>query len=202
MCVRIAAAALTAVCVANGALAQDASLPTVKSYDWTGVYVGVNAAYGSATVSTPATETITGVLAGGQIGANYQFGQVVVGGEIDGDWSSLRGDFNVPWLATARLRVGGAYDRIQYFATGGVATLKYTPPVIPGAVLTSSTRTAWVAGVGSESAINRNLIFQLQALYLQLVGSTTTVPPTPMVSGRVYELIVRAGLSYKFNWND
>jgi outer membrane immunogenic protein len=199
MRVRIAAAALAAVCVANGALAQDASpLPTVKFYDWTGVYVGVNAAYGSATVTTPTTDNITGVLAGGQIGANYQFGHVVVGAEVDGDWSSLKSDFSIPWLATARLRIGGAYDRIQYFATGGVATLKYTPPAIAGVGVNSSTQTAWVAGVGSESAVNRNVILQFELLYLQLLGNTAPVS----ASGHVYELIGRVGLSYKFNWSE
>jgi outer membrane immunogenic protein len=198
---RIAAAALAVACVAvPPALAQDAPpLPAAPAlYDWTGIYVGVNAAYQSATATLPATDTITGALAGGQIGANYQFGKIVVGGEIDGDWSSLKGDFSIPWLATARLRVGAAYDRIWYFATGGLATLKYTPSINTGLPAVSATQTAWVAGVGSESAVNRNVVLQFEVLYLQLLGSTAPVT----ASGRVYDIIARAGLSYKFNWRD
>jgi outer membrane immunogenic protein len=201
MCVRIGAAALAAVClVAHPAPAQDAPPlpPAPKFYDWTGVYAGVNAAYQSATISAPGTDTITGALAGGQIGASYQFGKIVVGGEIDADWSSLKGDFSIPWLATARLKIGAAYDRIQYFATGGLAILKYTPPAALGLSTGSSTQTGWVAGVGSESAVNRNVVLQFEVLYLQLLGNTATVT----ASGRVYDIIARAGLSYKFNWND
>jgi opacity protein-like surface antigen len=217
MCVRIAAAAVAAVClITPAAWAQDAPIPppALKFYDWTGVYLGAHVAYGNATVSDTAAGTTTsqgasGVLGGGQIGTNYQFGQVVVGGEVDGDWSSLSSsggtsDFKIPWLATARLRIGGAYDRIWLFATGGIATVKYTPATIAGVIPVSDTsrRTAWVAGVGSESAINRNLIFQFEILYLQLLANSSSVVPATTSSERVSEFIVRVGLSYKFNWRD
>jgi outer membrane immunogenic protein len=201
MFVRIAAAVCAVLCLASHpAPAQETPPvpPATRFYDWTGVYIGANAAYVSASITKPTTDAITGGLAGGQIGANYQFGQIVVGAEIDGDWSSIKGDFSIPWLATARLRIGAAYDRIQYFATGGAATLKYTPPSSLGLGAASSTQTAWVGGVGSESAVNRNVVLQFELLYLQLLGNSAPVT----LSGRVYEIIGRVGLSYKFNWRD
>jgi outer membrane immunogenic protein len=207
MGVRIATAALAAVCVAaHPALAQNAAPPPApRFYDWTGIYVGANVAYGNAT-ETVSTYNTTGVVAGGQFGWNYQIGQIVLGGEIDAAWSSLSAnngvsaDFKIPWLSTARLRVGAAYDRIQYFLTGGAAVVNYTTTLT--GISESSNRVGWVAGIGSESAVNRNLILQFEALYLQLTnvqvpGSTGTI-----VSGRVYEFVLRVGLSYKFNWRD
>jgi outer membrane immunogenic protein len=106
----------------------------------------------------------------------------------------------VPWLATARLRIGSAHDRIQYYATGGVAFARLTAD--PGnGMEVSSTRSGWTLGVGQESAI-QNVLLRFEVLYVQFLGTTETPPgaPVPVSVGRVSDIIARASLSYKFGW--
>jgi outer membrane immunogenic protein len=126
--------------------------------------------------------------------------------EVDGDWSNQQGSgtslsASMPWLATARIRVGYAYDNISYYATGGAGYAQFKSSAVNGAV-SSSTRTAWVAGGGQESAINRNLLLRFEVLYLKLLGNpATTAGVTALSSSQsVYDIIFRAGLSYKFDW--
>src|SRR5215211_3477308 len=91
------AAVLAALCSAQAALAQDFQLPPVPFYDWTGVYVGANLGYASASItdtttsggtSTSSSQTMTGFIGGGQLGANFQYRHTVFGFEVDADASS------------------------------------------------------------------------------------------------------------------
>src|SRR5262245_51125069 len=110
------------------ALQRATAAEQFRFYDWSGVYVGANAGYGTVTGVT-SDQSFAGVILGGQVGANLQYRNVVFGIEVDGDWSSQHGTFptfslNVPWITTARLRIGAASDRIQYYLTGGVGYLR------------------------------------------------------------------------------
>ena len=53
--VPVIAAVIAALCSAQAALAQDSQYPPVPFYDWTGVYVGANIGYGSATINDTTT---------------------------------------------------------------------------------------------------------------------------------------------------
>ncbi len=73
-------------------------------YSWTGIYMGINAGYGTARLiesasrgadSLSASESGSGLIAGGQIGANYQSGVFVVGFEVDEQWSNQRSTYNL-----------------------------------------------------------------------------------------------------------
>ena len=211
MGIRIAVAVVVATCTPQVAIAADILGPPPTFYDWTGVYVGANVGYGTGGISdtgsgatTSSTQSISGVTAGGQIGVNLQFRNLVFGVEVDGDWSNQQSSgtspaVDVPWLATARIRVGYAYDRFVYYATGGAGYVQFTSTESSGAV-SSSARTAWVAGVGQEFAINRNLILRFELLYLQLLGNAEA-GATPVTSTQTaYDIIGRVGLSYKFDW--
>ncbi len=103
------------------------------AFSWSGIYVGINGGYafGSGDFSSGASVSgVNGFLAGGTIGANYQWGRFVLGIEGDGDWTSLDGktpptcascEVKSTWLATARGRAGYAFDRILFYGTGGAA---------------------------------------------------------------------------------
>jgi outer membrane immunogenic protein len=216
--------ALVALFSAQAALAQDPYAPPATFYDWTGVYVGANVGYASATindttssdgVSAASSQTMTGWIGGGQLGANFQYGYTVFGLEVDADASSQKTSgmtlqASMPSFATARARLGYAYDRIHYYVTGGAGYAQLsnsetiTSPATGALVSTTGTtrRTAWVAGVGSESAVTPNVILRFEFLYLQLLSNTqnsaSVVPATS--SDSAYNLIGRVGLSYKFGW--
>jgi outer membrane immunogenic protein len=217
------AAVFAALCSAQAALAQGSQLPPVPFYDWTGVYLGANLGYASATISntttsgstsTTSSQTMTGFIGGGQLGANFQYRHTVFGVEVDADASSQKASSNeltasMPSFATARARLGYAYDRIHYYVTGGGGYVQFsnsaTTTSSTGAPVTTtgtSRRTAWVAGAGSKSAVTPNVILRFEFLYLQLLENTqNSASATPAISSeRVYNLIGRVGLSYKFGW--
>src|SRR5207249_504288 len=92
----------------------------VQTYNWSGLYVGVNGGWGFGTSShtdanfglATAGFGVNGGLAGGTIGYNYQIGQWVLGLEGDLDWAHIAGsatplgavnyDSYLGWLSTVR----------------------------------------------------------------------------------------------------
>jgi outer membrane immunogenic protein len=188
-------------------------------FSWTGIYVGINGGYafGSSNWSSPGLPSTgnfstNGFLAGGTLGANYQWGQFVFGVEGDGDWSNLGGTTSntscavfacttqSDWLATARGRVGLAWDRILFYGTAGGAfgNLQASSGALP---FSSTTQIGWTAGAGIEAAIAPNWTAKVEYLYVDLgsqscgfanCGAPTNVPLT--------ENVVRAGINYKFSW--
>ena len=111
---------------------------------WTGFYIGIHGGGGwvSTHLSDPSlmvffeTKIInsSGPLAGVQVGANWQFGNVVVGGEIDASWASLKGsvapgrysflsgyDLHFRALATGTGRVGYAAGAWLSYVKAGIA---------------------------------------------------------------------------------
>ena len=135
----MAAAALAAFALPGIANAADLAVPPAPAIivpapvlSWTGPYVGLNGGGGWGTTDHTFTGVaaglsastgnfkITGGLAGGTWGYNYQVGAWVFGAESDLDWANIRGTFTatVPgvvtgslstklnWLSTYRARVG------------------------------------------------------------------------------------------------
>jgi outer membrane immunogenic protein len=124
--------------------------PAAAPFSWTGCYAGLQFGGGAQTDGfTQGTDfeidsiggngaNGLGVIAGGQIGCNYQISQLVVGIEGDGVWSSIQNTNNFTfgtgvdteglqlrarnnWDADIALRVGAAFDRLLIYAKGGVA---------------------------------------------------------------------------------
>jgi outer membrane immunogenic protein len=130
--VRLGVLALLASAAAAPALAADMPVKArpmpavVAMYNWSGVYIGGNVGYSwgrsetdvsyftnpaGAPITPPAGSltsartNLDGWLAGGQIGANWQFGQWLFGVEADAQWSGQRGSSNFLCAATV---IGGA----------------------------------------------------------------------------------------------
>ncbi len=235
-----------ALALAAGGQALAADLPQapppyyvpapVPIFTWTGIYIGINAGYafgdsnwtsppGTAFFGTPCTTncstgnfSTSGFLAGGTIGANYQWGQFVVGIEGDWDWSNLNGttfstaggcnlagcETESDWLGTVRARAGYAWDRVLFYGTGGAAfgDLQVAAGTFP---FSSSTQVGWTAGGGIEYAFTPNLTAKVEYLYVDLGNqscaaancfSASGIGPVTTVS--LTENIVRAGINYKF----
>ena len=192
--------AATMMLAAGGrAFAADFPQPSLTSpppaiYNWTGFYIGINAGYGTGNsnwTDGPLESTnffpISGFLAGGTVGANYQIGQYVFGIEGDGGWTNLRGNSGstcggiaavVPppvscqtqsdWLGTVRGRVGYAFDRILVYGTAGAAFGNVQTGLNPPSTFDSTTEAGWTAGVGVELAFAPNWTAKVEYLFVDL----------------------------------
>jgi len=189
-----------------------ARAPAATIYNWTGFYLGVNGggAWGRSFWDSAGPFNVSGGLVGGTIGYNYQIGPWVLGVEGDGDWSNIRGgttNAGCPagcttqnnWFATARGRVGYAFDRVLPYVTAGGA-FGDIQPSSPGFAGATSERAGWTVGGGLEFALIGNLTGKVEYLYADLgrfdcgLGCGLAAPDN--VAFRTN--IVRAGLNYRF----
>jgi outer membrane immunogenic protein len=133
----------------GAALAEDMTPPPV--YDWTGIYMGLNAgvAWNNSSANAKVDPLNCTVLCGiedkiesnqsvfeggGQIGYNWQYQSVVLGLATDLNWLNLDSsmnrdvgplsahlDLNSNWYGTLRGRLGFAADNFLFYGTGGAA---------------------------------------------------------------------------------
>jgi outer membrane immunogenic protein len=175
-------------------------------FAWTGFYAGVNAGWGFgqyAGSGGPSFKDPSGFTGGGQIGYNYQMGNIVLGLETDLNYAHLRATNSgigiagskatVDYYGTVRARAGIAIDRFLPYITGGFA-YGGTNITVPGFAKTSPNHTGWVAGAGIEYALTNNLTTRIEAFYVDLDNKRT---PTGTKLGPEFG-VVRAGLNYKF----
>jgi outer membrane immunogenic protein len=176
-----------------------------------------------------------GFIGGGQIGYNYQFGQFVAGIETDISYTDFQ-DFNsvttaqlvtglpltntfrsrLEYLGTVRGRVGYAYDRALFYATGGFAYGKsehHIDMLGPTGNLqfsgdSSDVKTGYAVGAGVEYAVTDNVTVKGEYLFFDLGKDTVNVAVIPGSggAGTGYNShfsdnghIVRVGLNYKIN---
>jgi outer membrane immunogenic protein len=192
--------------------------PPVPVFSWTGFYVGAN--IGGAWVRNDWTDTRfltnfnnnnNGVLiGGGQMGANYQIGNFVIGAEWDFDWAGnnnrtgvvIPGVGNIVvtnnnrWITTMAARFGFAVDHwLIYGKAGGgwVGDDNLTVTnVTTGVSLTCSTfpncgntsNGGWLVGAGFEYAFTNNWTVKLEYDYLGLQNRTFVIPvAAPLLAG-------------------
>ena len=216
--------ALAAVSMLGAANAADLGRPRmpVKApayvapyYNWTGFYIGINGGggFGRSEWSDPfgtASANTSGGLAGGTIGYNYQAGPWVFGVEGDGDWSGIKGTASAgicagtscetrnDWLATARGRVGYAFNRVLPYITAGGAfgDVKMTAA---GLGSETDTQAGWTAGGGVEVGLSGPWSAKVEYLYVDL-GKANCSAATCGTSTDVsfHTNVVRAGINYRF----
>jgi outer membrane immunogenic protein len=130
--------------------------PPYVGVDWSGLYLGVNG--GGAWNNTHSSDFVdpTGGFGGGQIGYNFQRGNIVFGVEADfqgagiSDKDAAGDKSELNWFGTVRGRLGYAFGPALLYGTGGFAygNVKNTAPGFFST--TSETQTGWVAGGGLE----------------------------------------------------
>jgi outer membrane immunogenic protein len=192
--------------------------PVVEpAFSWAGGYLGINGGWARDSISTSASNFVQpasngGAIAGGHGGFNFQFNQLVVGGEFDGDWLRLNASapcFNPAFICNTSLRdqysvrgrLGGAFGNVLLYVTGGGAWTTFNGSTILGTTVfpATSSRTGWIGGVGAEYAVTRNIIVGLEYLHAEF-GKADMLYDTLYPRVRVSDDVVRARLSYKFDW--
>jgi outer membrane immunogenic protein len=170
--------------------------PAYAAYNWMGPYIGANVGYEWGNVTHHATEP-AGAAFGGQLGYNWQKGQLVLGVETDWQWSNADDVFAVQkfsntWFGTTRARMGYAMNNVLFYGTGGLAygglELK------TGDLSQSKTHFGWTLGVGAEVGLTPNWTARIEYLYFDLTDST-------YATGTAHGLessLLRAGVNYKF----
>ena len=205
-------------------------------FTWTGFYFGAHGggAWGrkeetiapftfGRTVLTPADTTIdiSGGLAGGPIGANYQAGSWVLGVEADVSWADLTGNTScatdivgvaencrvrVNALGTLAGRLGFALDRMLLYGKGGAAFAndKYELNSI-AEYRSNETRWGWMVGAGIEYSFSDNWSAKIEYNYLDFgtraVQFATTAGITPLDTNiRESIHVAKVGINYRFGW--
>ena len=124
----------------------------VYGNDWTGFYAGGQLGYGNLQ-SDGFDEDIDGATYGVHAGYLYDFGSLVVGGEIDYDATNIEdevADVTLDSVARAKLKVGYDAGSFLPYLTGGVAQAS-----VSGATELEDTGT--FAGLGMDYAVTDSI---------------------------------------------
>ena len=169
-----------------------------------------------------------GVYAGGQVGYDLQYGNVVVGVAGDAGFTNARGgrgctpgargnflncQTNVEDLLMATVRLGYAWDRTLYYVKGGGAFANvrerakdnfagqtlFDGSFVPGSLADSSVA-GWTVGAGFEYALTRNWSAKAEYMHYEMEKSKFTLSPTnvTIVQAQHSGDLVKVGVNYRF----
>lgn len=198
--------------------------PIVSVYNWTGFYIGVSGGggwgrtdwqYNTIPASPSTNHDISGWLAGGQVGYNWQAGSWVFGLEADGHWADINGSTLCPnpafvcgskvdTLASFRGRIGYAAGPVLFYGTGGAgyAHEKFSA-VTPGGpnFFTNADRWGYAAGAGIEWGFAPNWSAKVEYMHYGFdrwtapVGALSGVATTDL---RLNIDTFKVGVNYRF----
>lgn len=194
---------------------------------WNAFYIGVHGGWGQGRsrledprfdiTFLPLYVQSRGSLAGAQIGADWQFGNIVVGGEIDAAWSSIKGSVTDPTLFTNGVtagvsteykalltgtgRIGYAYGNLLGYAKGGVAwaNIDYRTGINTAfPVIVDHQRTGLTAGVGLEYLVIRNLSVRAEYDFVYFGSQAMQMSGRQPVNVDHELHLVKLGLNWRF----
>jgi opacity protein-like surface antigen len=173
------------------------------------------------------TTRATGPLGGGQIGANWQIAQWVLGVQGDLSGADMRGENTcfsglggtncqhiINSIGTVAGRIGFAWDRSLLFAKAGGAWTNTTYNLLAtsnmanlGSGSTGMTSTGWVIGGGLEYALTDHWTTQFEYEHIGMGSNTVAFPTVAVVNTQNISVkqsidIVKLGVNYKFAWTD
>ena len=235
----IAVAAL----IAGPAMAADMPVraylpPPVPVFSWTGFYIGghVGGAWGHKDWTNvsgvvpgvqDASYDVSGWLAGGQVGFDYQAGWVVWGVQADISGANITKEVlcfthvvgtvqscstKIKSLATVTTRLGAAFDRGLVYILGGWAWAKedFANPCdvcglgdAPNIATASETRNGWTVGVGGEYVFAGGWSAFLQYNYIDFGTRTFAFVAEPSGAPFIDDInqhlhVVKVGLNFRF----
>jgi outer membrane immunogenic protein len=174
-----------------------APVPYLAPPRWYGPYGGLNFGYEWGNLEGFSVNP-TGLIAGGQVGYNWQNGEFVFGGETDlqasgADATFAPYQFSNPWFGTLRGRAGIALGYTLFYATAGLA---YGEGKIDyGNLSDTNTALGWTAGAGIEFAFTPCWSIKAEYLYYNL--GTQNFQLTGVNTGFSAE-VLRLGFNYRF----
>jgi outer membrane immunogenic protein len=205
--------------------------------NWTGFYIGLNVGgqFGHSEdkdlddwdfVDKPWGYSESGVVAGGQVGYNYQWNWLVLGVEADGGYMNLegsgvepnpfddrlRGESDSDFYTTFRGRIGVAVHSCLFYATGGGIGVNYdTRAIDTGSSSIDAHKQefdwGYTVGGGIEHMFGCHWSIKAEYLYFALDRQDFSGVGTNNIgtngdrfgfNGDTTGHIVRAGLNYKF----
>jgi lipid A 3-O-deacylase len=209
--------------------------PSVSSFNWNGPYAGLSAGIATGpfdfTIHEPGAESLPvngsgfSVSLAGQVGYNWIFGPLVLGVEGSASKQGLDSSASrqqpldeqisaaVPWLATARLRIGVdtlvLSRRFLIYATGGAAVARIARSycqqpgnpcyingdVAGGWVTEGGVRKGWTVGAGLESPLAPGISTRIEYLYADF-GMLSYVNGPITNDLTFHEHILRAGINF------
>lgn len=191
-----------------------------------GAYIGAHVGSGSMTSTltqrdslsffgTDSSQTKDAMVFGGQIGYNWQRCGVVFGVEADltmGDLDTSRTYYaffglpvglnrSVDWIGSVRTKSGVVVGDLFIYATGGIAFANMSTKSDVFGYSTfkmDDTRIGWVAGIGTEYAINDRMSITGDVLYYDF-GTEHAVSDLTYISydDRSTMWVSRIGLNFK-----
>jgi opacity protein-like surface antigen/outer membrane protease len=206
-----------ALVLMQSAAQMAAAEPPAPQFDWAGAYLGYHAggALGLVDIEDPFGGSIfgdtvrtPGMLAGGQLGYNWQFGATVLGVEADASWADMDGTntcfafsgfyisancrAHIDALGTVTGRLGWAlpFDPATLlYGKGGLAWEHAKVDATANDWLgTPTTRTegirwGWTLGAGAERAIASRWSLKAEYAFLSFGGDGFSAPRSLVQSG-------------------
>ncbi len=178
--------------------------------NWSGFYIGAMGGYGKE--NTSSAGAMSGGIAGGTVGYNWQTGAMVFGVETDAAWSNIGASAGVPGLlmltdkindlGTVRGRIGVAFDQVLLYGTGGFAWADNTASISVLGVNFSDSRfhTGWTAGAGVELMVAPKWSVKAEYLYRSFSSQTYFAAQVPggVPTGTLAINSGQVGINYHF----
>jgi outer membrane immunogenic protein len=218
-----------AALMGGSALAADIPLkapPQAAAWGWSGFYTGTQAGIGWGdvdnsfqVVGNPRTAQpdyrIHGGVAGSHAGFNLQYGQFVLGLEGDYEWANITGNDNgrggavdtttLTWMASARGRLGIAWNQFLLYGTGGYAWANARYSL--GAGLTNNQQNdtihGWTAGGGIQWMLSANWSVRAEYRFTKFDEDSLFFAAKGPINAQTIRFqpdlnVVRVGLSYRW----
>jgi outer membrane immunogenic protein len=210
----LATAMLSPVILASGCIVSQAAdaparpykvppPPPLPYYVWTGLYVGVHVGGGWSDLGAGgilgSANNGSGVVAGGQVGYNYQIGQYVIGLEADFAGTSIKNNFfgfaSLDWNSVTTLtpRFGYAFDNWLLYGKAGGAWADVSVSALGFGGLGGGTASGWVVGVGAEYAFRNNWSAKVEYNHLDFGNDGAFLSNNSVTLDTV-----KVGVNYKF----
>jgi outer membrane immunogenic protein len=200
--------------------------PPLPVFSWTGCYIGGNLGGGRAQATASGTVSTTafsakgsgsGFVGGGQLGCDYQAGNLVFG--VEGMWDGTDTSASVNTLGvitntnlnsfeTFTGRIGWAMDRSLLYVKGGGAWVQYkqglNATALGGAIDSGISKdiNGWDLGVGWEYAFAPNWSAKIEYNYMRFRDTSIFFPNngvTAQITQQSLQTIL-VGLNYRFDW--